>query len=982
MKAPLPPNEAAQRAARRQSQTLETAPEKEFGRYFVTKLIGGLGLALAVLAAVGAVMYRSTNRLVETTDLALQSQQALNALGTVQSDMKDAETGQRGYLLTGNEQYLEPYRMALKKVTQDLGQLRQTVTDAPGQRQQLQRLESLLADKLAELKQTVALRQRGDREAALRVVQTNQGQQLMDQIRKVIQEMELAENELLGQRSEAANAEARQAILTLSFGVFLNLVILGLVSLLIHREMARRKRVEQELKQQADEISDLYNQAPCGYHSLDENGTFLRINDTELRWLGYRREEVIGRKRLTDLLTPDSLKVFAENFPRFKQRGWVKDLEFELIRCDGTVMSVLLNATAVKDAAGRFVASRSTIFDMTERKRAEDALRASEARTRAMIDNMLGGLITTDSRGRIESLNPAAERIFGYTSEELIGQPVHLLVPEAASAAGDDFLKAAYQRAIGRITEWAGRRKNGEAFPFELSLFEFRTPAGRHFAGSIRDVSERHEVERLKKEFVSTVSHELRTPLTSIRGSLGLLAGGALGELPAEAKEVIEIAERNTIRLISLINDILDLERLESGKLEMRFAPTLLASVLARSLEAVRAFADQQTVALEAGPSSAMMLADEDRLVQVMVNLLSNAVKFSPAGSTVAIVTKETPRWVEVRVKDSGRGIPEAHLGAIFERFKQLEASDARQKGGTGLGLAICKAIIEQHQGTIGVESEEGQGSTFWFRVPAAPSERKDRAVPAARPILVCEDEPELRRDFERTLRREGYEVVLAASAEDAWQLLNALEVSLAVLDVELPGRSGLALLEEVRSSPRLKNLPVIMVAGKDPRSPERFADRLVAFLPTPIQEEQLLEAIREYLENQGQCEVLLVDDDAALLEVMARQLSQVGITVCTAATGREAVARAREKPPGLLVLDIGLPDGDGFEVVETLQQDPHLKEIPLLVYTGLDLTGEQRHRLNLGPTRFLTKSKATDEEFKALVVELLCPTNHARSYS
>src|SRR6185436_21071886 len=183
---------------------------------------------------------------------------------------------------------------------------------------------------------------------------------------------------------------------------------------------------------------------------------------------------------------------------------------------------------------------------------------------------------------------PAGEQIFGYRREELVGRHLSLLLPEPPGQDKASYLKAAFPKALGRVTEWQGRRKNGEVFPFELSMFEFETEAGRYFAGNIRDVSERHEIERLKKEFVSTVSHELRTPLTSIRGSLSLLASGMLGELPGDAQEAVEIADRNTIRLIALINDILDLERLESGRLEMHFAALPMADVVARSLEAVR----------------------------------------------------------------------------------------------------------------------------------------------------------------------------------------------------------------------------------------------------------------------------------------------------------------------------------------------------------------------------------------------------------
>lgn len=354
---------------------------------------------------------------------------------------------------------------------------------------------------------------------------------------------------------------------------------------------------------------------------------------------------------------------------------------------------------------------------------ADRALRANDGRVRAVIESMLEGLITFSEDSVIEQVNPAAEQMFGYAAWELVGQHLSILVPRSRAHQAETFLRDATKRALGRLTEWEGRRKNGDLFRFELSLFKFETLKGRHFAGHLRDISERKKLERMKQEFVATVSHEIRTPLTSIRGSLGLLAGGALGDLPEEAKAAVGIAERNTVRLITLVNDILDLERLESGKLELRLETIPLTSVIERSVESVRALAEQQGIDLSVATTNAKVFGDGDRLVQVLVNLLSNAVKFSPRGAAVTVSVVESDRDAEVRVQDLGRGIPSHHLETIFGRFQQVEASDSRQKGGTGLGLAICKAIVEQHGGAIGVESEWGRGSTFWIRIPFDPAQ-------------------------------------------------------------------------------------------------------------------------------------------------------------------------------------------------------------------------------------------------------------------
>ena len=500
------------------------------------------------------------------------------------------------------------------------------------------------------------------------------------------------------------------------------------------------------------------------------------------------------------------------------------------------------------------------VGQFVERHAATRALRESNDRMRAVVDNMLEGLITISDRNVIEQVNPAAEAMFGYNPGELVGQHLKLLMPQSLAPQADEFLKDVAQKALGRISEWDGRRKNGELFRFELSLFAFQTPEGRHFAGHLRDISERKKLEKMKQEFVATVSHELRTPLTSIRGSLSLLAGGALGDLPDEAREVVLIAERNTIRLISLINDILDLERVEAGRVQLKVEEIPLAAVVERSLESVRGFAEQHGIAIVAPATEARVAGDLDRLVQVLVNLLSNAVKFSPPAGTVTVEVAERDDHAEVSVRDNGRGVPAHRREAIFERFEQVQSSDARQKGGTGLGLAICKAIVEQHGGTIGVRSEPGRGSRFWFRIPSR------RA-----PVRV----------------------------ED---------------DAFLTSLSGL------RTDAR---------------------------------------------------DVLLVDDDTALLGVLTRQLLQAGVPVRAARTAREAIAEART-PPALIVIDVALPDGSGYDVIQALRERPESAGLPVLIYTALDLSREDQARLALGPTRMLIKSKATDAEFQAVVLELL----------
>jgi PAS domain S-box-containing protein len=415
---------------------------------------------------------------------------------------------------------------------------------------------------------------------------------------------------------------------------------------------------------------------------------------------------------------PDDREQTAREINHLLEGETTHYFENRYLRKDGSTCWIAWTARPVLDEDRMYAAGR----DITRAKLAEQELRRSEGRTRSIIDNALGGLLTTNAKGVIETVNPSAERMFGYPAEELIGQTVCVLLA-ARYESTRHCLDHLRDTALGRVTEWQGRRSNGESFPCELSLFEFYTTGEeRHFAGHMLDVSERNEVERMKKDFLSTVSHELRTPLTSIRGSLSLLASGVMGELPPAALPMVTVAERNSIRLISLINDILDFDKLESGKMTMDLRPTPLVRVLERSIESISTFAVQEGVAIELHCGNVTVTSDEARLSQVTVNLLSNAVKHSHRGSVVRVTGAAGDGWAEVRVEDSGPGIPAALQKRLFQRFQRADSSDARMTPGTGLGLAICKAIVEQHGGSIGLESAEGVGSTFWFRIACAPA--------------------------------------------------------------------------------------------------------------------------------------------------------------------------------------------------------------------------------------------------------------------
>lgn len=486
-----------------------------------------------------------------------------------------------------------------------------------------------------------------------------------------------------------------------------------------------------EQQQVQHEVEDLYDKAPCGYHSLDTEGTFIRINDTELNWLGYSRDEVIHKLKFTDVITVDSQLTFHTMFPQFKQRGWVNNLEFQMRHKEGSTRWVALNSIAIKDEAGNFVMSRSSVFDISERKQAEAVLLETERRWSSLLENVQLIVVGLDRFGTVNYINPFFLKLTGYTHSEVLGQnwfetclpaSLHATVQAKFIEALTSNIYPHYQNSIltkageERVIAWNNTRLHGPD----------GTVIGTISIGE--DVTEQQKVERMKSEFLSVVSHELRTPLTSISGALELLSTGLLPFDSDRGRQSLQIAAVEADRLTRLVNDILDLERLEAGKLQLQIQPWNLADLMQRAIEFMVLMADQHQITLSVSPLSVRVNVDGDRILQVLTNLLNNAIKFSEPHQKIWLTAEvispsdSAPNLIDsmvcLTVRDQGRGIPADKLITIFDRFQQIDASDARKKGGTGLGLAICYNIIQQHGGKIWAESTLGQGSEFRFTLP------------------------------------------------------------------------------------------------------------------------------------------------------------------------------------------------------------------------------------------------------------------------
>ncbi|NVK33631.1 MAG: PAS domain S-box protein [Rhodobacteraceae bacterium] len=441
--------------------------------------------------------------------------------------------------------------------------------------------------------------------------------------------------------------------------------------------------------------------------------------------------------------------------------------------------------------------------------RTTQALQEKGTRLQSILEGANNPIITADALGRIQDVNKATTKMLGYNKSELVGQNVGILMNPDDAEDHPGYLTNYQSSAPERVTfmgrEVMARRKDGSEVPVQISVSKSEHSGGTQITAIMTDLTEQKKVEQLKNEFISTVSHELRTPLTSIKGSLSLLKASVLGDLPEQARPMVEIALNNSNRLVRLINSILDIEKMEAGKMSFDFKPLNLGSFLERSVEGNKGYASELGVKVELSPvdHNLRIEADSDRMQQVIDNLLSNAAKFSPRGGTIKIDTElRNPNTVRISVRDEGPGIPLEFQEKLFEKFAQADATNTRTVGGTGLGLTIAKSFVEAHSGSIGFTTQKDVGTSFYIDLPVLKQsthrKRKDHEKPMPR-VLICEDDAD-HIEILSQLAEPLANIAVARTCERARLALEEQKFDLVILDLIMSDGSGEDLLPLIKS--------------------------------------------------------------------------------------------------------------------------------------------------------------------------------------
>jgi PAS domain S-box-containing protein len=668
----------------------------------------------------------------------------------------------------------------------------------------------------------------------------------------------------------------------------------------------------------------------------------------------------------------------------------------------GFYLAVMRTVSALDRAAQRMVngdirqslslANRDELGQVVRSfNRVANALVAASASRQAVLDNAVDGIFTFDELGTIRSFNAAAERMFGYRADEIVGQGIAQIIPDA----GTTWARLG-QRGRRELT---GQRRDGERFPLDLGVGEMQQESGRLLIGVARDITERKRAEeellaakeaaesanRAKSTFLANMSHELRTPLNAIIGYSEMLAEEARDGGQDEFVPDLEKIQKAGNHLLGLINTVLDLSKIEAGKMDLYLETFDLPGMIRDVAATIQPLVQQKgnRLVLDYPEDLGAMRADVTKVRQALFNLLSNASKFTEGGTITLAAARESvdgAAWVTLRVSDTGIGMTPEQLATLFQAFTQADVSTTRKYGGTGLGLVITRRFCQMMGGDVTVESAAGQGTTFTIRLPARVGERAAEAVEAAttadapgvtaaggETVLIVDDDGAARELLETFFRKEGFAVASAASGPDGLRLAREIRPAVITLDVMMPGMDGWAVLTKLKADPDLADIPVIMVTIVDDRN-LGYALGATDYLTKPVDRERLAALARKYRRPGAREHVLVVEDDANTRAMLRKALERDGWEVAEAENGRlglDAVARRR---PALVLLDLMMPEMDGFAFVAELRRTEDGQRIPIIVLTAKDVTPDDRRRLTGSVEVILQKGAASRE---ALLAEI-----------
>ncbi|MBS7813005.1 response regulator [Roseococcus sp. XZZS9] len=923
------------------------------------------------------------------------------------STVQDAETGQRGFLLTNDEAYLQPYNAAVGSISSKLDTAARLTRDSPAQQVRVNALRQHVDAKLAELVETIDLRRTRTLEAALAAVMTDRGKAEMDAIRAQIMAMSAEEALQRSLRLQEMNSAQNTALATGLLSGLLGILLTGTVSLLIRRATLARRREEwlqgghaglssamlgdQHIEQLGNNILDFLT----GYVSAVAGAVFVGDQD------GYRRASTYGVPQDTSVPARFALRegllgqAAVENRPKVLSdipEGYLsfgsalgqdkpKHLVILPVSVDGSVNAVI--------ELGLLRPVDDSVIALLEQTSTSIAIAVRSANYRGELRKLL-----EETRRQSDELQVQSEELRASNEE---------LEEQSRSLKASQVELETQQREL----EQTNAQLETQTRMLEVQRDDL-SQAQTALRAQARDLE---QASRYKSEFVANMSHELRTPLNSLLILARLLAENRAGNLQTEQVTFARTIESSGNDLLLLINDILDISKIEAGKLELLTTRGRVAPLVEKLAATFRAMAAEKGVELRAeiaADAPTEMETDLQRLEQILRNFLSNAVKFTDRGTVRLSVSRRPGGQLAFTVRDTGIGIAADQQQTIFEAFRQADGTINRKFGGTGLGLSISRELARLLGGHIEVESVPGQGSAFTLSLPEiydpalvqatdagglrpapmmidnprpvmrkvevpvleAPPRRTsfiedDRSVLEAdrRVILVVEDDPAFARILYDLAHELGFQCIAASTADEGVEAAKEFLPQAIILDMGLPDHTGLSVLDRVKRDIRTRHIPVHVVSVSD-YTQTAMSLGAVGYMLKPVKREQLIQALermdKRFAERVRR--ILIVEDNVNQLESLKSLLASDDVKAIGVRTAAGALEELRQQTFDCMVLDLSLPDASGFEVLEQLRGDEDTPFPPVIVYTGRDLTAAEELRLRRYSSSIIIKGAKSPE--------------------
>jgi len=1032
-----------------------------------TKIGISFALSLATLTTIGLISYQSTNELIETSAKESHTYQVLSQLENLNLQLTNAETGQRGYIITGEQRYLEPYNAAIEVLNQKVNELQRLTADNPNQQNRLDILEPLLTERMAVMKDVIELRQSQGLEASQKAVLTDEGKQLMDNIQKVIQAMKNEENALLKQRSEKAKAAARQTIASIIYSIPLFSLILALIGFVLTRHIsAPLKQVSDLAEKMADgdllvSLPDSDRQDEIGVLTRTFNQMIVNLRNTnkkndEQNWLksnlaeftqmlqGHRNLETASRLILSNLAplvgASQGLFYFMDSIDHepvlkllssyaYKERknlanqfrlgeGLVGQcaLEKQRILLTEVPSNYIRISSGLGEAAPLNIIVLPILFEMQVSAVIELASFGPFSHLHLTFLEQLSeilGVFLNNIASQLQTQQLLEESV--ALTEELQNQQEELqqsnqrLEEQAHELEESQFLVKQSNEELQQLNEELEEKAELlEVQNREVARKNQEVERARH---SLEQKAEQLELSsKYKSEFLANMSHELRTPLNSLLILARLLADNSLNNLTDKQVEYSRTIYSAGTDLLELINDILDLAKIESGTMSLDIEQIALADLETSLEQTFRQVAHNKELSFTIERDEKLpptIYNDSKRLQQVLKNLLANAFKFTEQGGVklqIGIATKAGEvdnSMIAFAVSDTGIGISVEKQKIIFEAFQQADGTTSRKYGGTGLGLSISRELAQLLGGRIEIVSQPGHGSIFTLYLPrrhegkdknsltplpsgpinsmraaslikevplvenrlttvdisplpkvlvSLPNDiPDDREIiqPGDRILLIIEDDDKFARILLDMSREQSFKTIVVLQSKQGLALAQEFKPNAIMLDIHMPEMDGWTVLDRLKHNPDTRHIPV-HILSVDERQQRGLQLGAITYLQKPVSPEaltQVLTEIKGFLERQVK-NLLIVEDDPVQAQSIIELIGNGDVQSTAVGTGAEALSILRSHHFDCMVLDLGLPDMSGFTLIEQIKLEPRLLKLPIIIYTGKELSRQEETQL------------------------------------